>query len=163
MKPIWAVVGLLVALGGAWAYARYDLAARVHAFRGEVDEMGFVARGGGLQDVDAVADEIEADGRAAGLTVTQVDVQMVPLSEAGDRAGAATRVLAGELADDERAGAPAGHHADDEVVDMGSGALHVQGTLVEVQVEVRAKKWLWSTTERFTVRREVGRQLVQDR
>ena len=141
---IWIALALLVGLAGMWGYATYDLSARTHAYHQAVDEMRFIERGGSIMSEDVVHDRLEALAPPAGVEVVETHVLIEPLGDSNmDEAPSPTRIVADAAGE--------------------ASSMSVTGTLIEIDVEIAARKWFWDAKEHVQVHRTVGQQLVMER
>ncbi len=153
-KLIGAVVLGVIALGGGWVYARYDLSARVVQLDQKIRGIG-LERGGRLPSPEKVTTQVEAFAAELGLTVEALEVDIEGIDDDTlDRADATTRKMAGQMA---KAGGRT--RIKREVKDYKKAGLAVetykishepdtvQGNLIELRGTIRGKQWFWSIAE----------------
>lgn len=144
MKAVWIGVALLAVLAAMWGYATYDLGARTHAYHKAVEEMRFIERSGSIMSEDAIVGRLEALGPETKVQVLEANVWIEDLDDSNIEDAPTPTQMVADAADE-------------------AGSMSVTGTLIQIDVEIEASKWLWDTKERVELRRTVGQQLVMER
>ena len=140
---------------GAWLMARYELGDRMYKFESDVQGIG-PARGGVAPDEEDVEGKVFDYADARGVELTEVWVSVAPLSRDNmGRSDAMTKMVQEKLdaaVDKGRENAPVIDSESSAVVEdyLDDRNLEIKGTLIEIEVHVRAEKWLWAEEEDFS-------------
>lgn len=140
MKGLVALVALgALAFGGAFGWARHDLASRVSALGNRLGEELKIERSGRVPSEDAIRATVEEAAAALGLEASDIEIKLERSTEGATRVG---KAVVGRL--NEAVPGRADQPAEDRP------RFELRSTRIDVQARVQGKKWLWSVDRPFS-------------